>query len=125
MTVEPSCPALVIHEDDGFRRTLIATLDQRHFTVTFSTDGDAVIDLLRDRGATFHVILVGLEIGSGKGVKPLRYLGEHPDSHRCGVILLASPDPGLHTFAPWVDETLMKPVDAEYVATRAQVYCSC
>lgn len=125
MTVEPSCPALVIHDDDEFRRTLIATLDQRHFTVTFTHDGDAVLDLLRDRGATFHVILVGLEIGSGKGVKPVRYLGEHRDSRRCGVILLASPDPCLRTFAPWADETLMKPVDPEYVATRAHVYCSC
>ena len=54
MTVTPSCPVLVIHDDDVFRRTLIATLDQKHFTVTFSTDGDDAVKLLEDR--SFRVV---------------------------------------------------------------------
>jgi hypothetical protein len=44
---------------------------------------------------------------------------------RCGVIVIGEPDPALRTFAPWVDETLMKPVDPDYVARRAQTYCKC
>jgi len=34
MSVTPSCPVLLIHDDDPFRKSLIATLDQRHFAVT-------------------------------------------------------------------------------------------
>lgn len=35
MTIAPSCPALLIHDDDPYRQSLIARLDQKHFTVTF------------------------------------------------------------------------------------------
>jgi len=84
--VEPSCPALVILDDDAFRSALIRTFDQKHFTVTYSKNGDEKI--------------------------------------RCGIII-GEPSPEIRTFAPWVDETLLRPVDPEYVARRASAYCNC
>ena len=40
--VEPSCPALVILDDEAFRIALIRTFDQKHFTVTYSKNGDDI-----------------------------------------------------------------------------------
>ena len=122
--VEPSCPALVVLDDDAFRSSLIKTLDATHFTVTFSPDADVVNLLERERRA-FNVILVGLDLGNGKGVRALEYLEGHRDTVRCGVIVIGEPNPGIRTFAPWVDETLLRPVDPDYVATRARTYCGC
>lgn len=121
--VRPSCPVLVIHEDDAFRKSLIATLDQHHFTVTFATDGDGALDILRNR--KFSVILLGVNLASRHGVRSLEYLHETKESIGCGVIILGDPDPNIRTYAPWADETLLKPVDAAYVATRARTYCEC
>lgn len=121
--VTPSCPAFVIHDDDAFRKALIATLDQKHFTVTFATDGDGAVDVLRQRG--FSVILLGLNLKNRRGMTTLEFLRQHREKYRCGIIVLGDPDPALRTFAPWVDETLLKPVDADYVATRARTYCNC
>ena len=47
--VGPSCPALVIHADDAFRKALIAALDQHHFKVSFVSDEQSVEGLLRER----------------------------------------------------------------------------
>src|ERR671912_577415 len=113
--VRPSCPALVIHDDDAFRKTLIATLDQQNFTVTFSADGDDAVDLLRNR--KFSVILLGVNLATSNGLRALEYLHETKGSIGCGVLILGDPDPRIRTFAPWADETLLKPVDAAYVAT--------
>jgi DNA-binding response OmpR family regulator len=121
--VRPSCPALVIHDDDAFRKTLIATLDQHHFTVTISADGDGALDLLRKR--RFSVILLGLNLATRNGMSALDYLRESKESLGCGVLILGDPHPQLRTFTPWADETLLKPVDAAYVATRARTYCDC
>lgn len=121
--VQPSCPALIIHDDDAFRRNLIATLDQHNFTVTFATDGDGAIRILEDR--TFRVVIVGVELKSKKGVATLDFLREHRERVRCGVMILGEPDPNIRTYAPWADETLLKPVDPKYVATRARAYCEC
>ncbi len=125
MDVAPSCPVLVIHEDDSFRKSLIATLDRRHFSVTFCPDGAEAIEMLERRPGSFNVIVLHLDLGNGTGTAALGYLGEHRDAIRCGLILVGESDPRLRTFAPWADETLMKPVDADYVATRAQNYCGC
>jgi DNA-binding response OmpR family regulator len=119
--VRPSCPALLIHEADAFRKSLIATLDQHHFTVTFASEEDGAIDLLRDR--TFHIVLLGLNVGTRAGMQSLEPLREARERTKCGVIILGEPDPQLRTFAPWADETLLKPVDPAYVAQRANVYC--
>lgn len=121
--VQPSCPALIIHDDDAFRRSLIATLDQHNFTVTFATDGDEAIGILKER--TFRVVIIGVELKANKGVTSLDYLRQNREHVRCGVMILGEPDPRIRTYAPWADETLLKPVDAAYVATRARAYCSC
>lgn len=121
--VRPSCQALVIHDDDEFRRKLIATLDQQNFAVTFAPDGRAAIDQLKAR--TFSVVLLGVNLSTRNGLQALDYLRDHQETVKCGVILLGDPDPGIRTYAPWADETLLKPVDPGYVAVRARSYCEC
>ncbi|HKR62241.1 MAG TPA: response regulator [Thermoanaerobaculia bacterium] len=119
--IRPSCPALVVHDDDAFRKSLIATLDQHHFTVTFTTDGDGAIELLAQR--KFLVVIVALNLQTGKGARTLEHLREQ-NGRDFAVILLGDPDPRLRTYAPWANETLLKPVDPAYVAKRARAYCS-
>lgn len=121
--VRPSCPALVIHDDDAFRRALIAALDQQNFTVTFATDGDGAVDILRNR--KFNVVLLGLNLATKAGTQTLDFLRDAKQKLSCGVLILGDPDPQLRTLAPWADETMFKPVDASYVATRARTYCDC
>ena len=121
--VQKSCPALVILDDDAFRKKLIATLDQQNFTVTFATDGAEALDILRER--SFRVVILGVELKSKKGLTSLTFLEQNRARARCGVMILGEPEPGIRTFAPWVDETLLKPVDPAYVANRARAYCDC
>jgi len=121
--VRPSCPVLLVHDDDAFRKKLIATLDQHNFSVTFATDGAGAVDHLKAR--TFAVLILGLNLAARRGVATLDFLREHRDAIKCGVIILGEPDPNVRTYAPWADETLLKPVDAAYVATRARAYCEC
>lgn len=119
--VAPSCPALVIHEDDAFRKSLIATLDQKHFTVTMATDGKAAIDAITSR--SFSVIIVGVDLGRRNGLATLDHLRENRSSIRSGVIIVGEPNPELRNYAKVADETLLKPVDPNYVADRARTYC--
>ncbi|MGZ5434111.1 MAG: response regulator [Thermoanaerobaculia bacterium] len=121
--VRPSCPALLVHDDDPFRKSLIATLDQHNFTVTISPDGDDAVDLLRTR--KFTVVLLGVNLATGHGLRALDHLRETKKTLGCGVLILGDPDPRIRAYAPWADETLLKPVDAAYVATRARTYCDC
>jgi DNA-binding response OmpR family regulator len=121
--VRPSCPALVIHDDDAFRKKLIAALDQGHFTVTFDRDGDGALATLGSRA--FNVVLLGVNLQSNVGARALEFLRNAKANMKCGVIILGDPDPRIRSFAPWADETLLKPVDAQYVVTRARAYCDC
>lgn len=121
--VRPSCPALLIHDDDEFRRKLIATLDQEHFAVTFTPDGREAIDHLKAR--RFSVVLLGVNLATRNGLQALDFLSDQREEIKCGVILLGDPDPQIRTYAPWANETLLKPVDPVYVATRARSYCDC
>ena len=121
--VRPSCPALVIHDDDAFRKALIAALDQQNFTVTFATDGDGAVDILRNR--RFNVVLLGVNLSTKNGTRTLDFLSGEKEKLSCGVLILGDPDPEIRTYAPWADETMLKPVDAAYVATRARTYCDC
>lgn len=123
MAVEPSCPALLILDDDDFRKNLIKVFDQRHFMVTFASEGDGALDHLRETSRRFRVIILGLDLNSGKGLQALDYLREHREEVGCGLIILGEPHPDIRTYTPWADETLLKPVDAAYVAARARTYC--
>ena len=114
---------MIVHDDDEFRKKLIATLDQEHFAVTYAADGAAALEIMKKR--RFTVIMLGLNIAAKKGTTTLDYLREHRESVGCGVLILGDSDPALRTFAPWADETLVKPVDPSYVATRARAYCRC
>jgi DNA-binding response OmpR family regulator len=119
--VRPSCPALVVHEDDAFRKSLIAMLDQHHFTVTFTTDGDGAVELLGER--KFRVVIVELNLETKNGTRTLDRLRAPKNARDYAVIVIGDPDPRLRQYAPWADETLLKPVDPRYVATRALSYC--
>lgn len=121
--VRPSCPAFVIHDDDAFRKKLIAALDQNNFTVTFDQDGDGALATLGSR--SFSVVVLGVNLQTSHGTRALEFLRSQKTSVKCGVIILGDPDPRIRTYAPWADETLLKPVDAQYVATRALAYCDC
>ena len=123
--VEPSCPALVILEDDAFRSALIRTFDEKHFSVTFSKEGDDMEQLLDGERRIFHVVIVGVDLQNRKGTRALDYLHEHREKIHCGIIIIGEPSPEIRTFAPWVDETLLRPVDPDYVARRARTYCGC
>lgn len=91
--------------------------------MTFAADGPAAVDILKDR--TFRVVIVGVELKSRKGLATLDFLEANRTRARCGVMILGESDPNIRTFAPWADETLLRPVDAAYVANRARAYCSC
>jgi DNA-binding response OmpR family regulator len=119
--VSPSCPALVIHEDDAFRRSLIATLDQQHFTVTITPDGAGALDALKSR--PFEIIIVGVDVAKQRGLSALEFLRDHRTAVRGGVIICGEPNPDLRNYAKLADETLLKPVDPEYVAERARKHC--
>jgi DNA-binding response OmpR family regulator len=119
--LRPSCPALVIHPNDPFRKALIAALDQAHFKVTFVSDEQRAAELLRDEA--FRVVLLGLNMARETGVQSLETLQQAKAANKCCVIILGDPDPQIRTSAPWADEMLLKPVDPSYVAQRAHTYC--
>lgn len=121
--VRPSCPALVIHDDDAFRKKLIAALDENNFMVTFEVDGDGALSTLGRRA--FNVVLLGLNLETSAGMRSLDYLRDQKTHIKCGVIILGDSDPRIRTYAPWADETLLKPVDPQYVVARARAYCDC
>lgn len=119
--VSPSCPALVIHDDDAFRKSLIATLDQKHFTVTFSEHGAGALQALRTR--PFQVILLSIDLSHGKGLDVLEHIRANRAALDAHVIIIGEPSPELRKYARSADETLIKPVDPDYVAERARTYC--
>src|ERR1043165_93612 len=120
--VRPSCPVLVIHDDDTFRKALIAALDQQYFTVSVARDDDGAESRLQERA--YPVVILGLNLATSRGTRSLDALREAKARNGCAVLIIGDPDPRLRTFAPWADETLLKPVDAAYVASRARSYCA-
>jgi DNA-binding response OmpR family regulator len=119
--LRPSCPVLLIHPNDAFRKALIASLDQHHFKVTFVSDETSAAEVLRKE--TFRVVLLGLNVAAQTGIRTLDVLQQVKRDSKCGVIILGDPDPQVRITAPWADETLLKPVDPAYVAQRAHSYC--
>ena len=121
--MEPSCPILVIHEDDAWRKSLIAALDERHFTVTYMSDGDAAIAVLKEH-RRFRVMVIGVDLHSGVGTKSLDWLRANAtEINGAAVIVVGDPNPELRTAARSADETLLRPVDPAWVAERARTYC--
>jgi DNA-binding response OmpR family regulator len=106
---------MLIHDDDEFRKALIKSLDRKHFTVTFSPDGDDAVRLLRER--RFRVIVLGVDVAEGKGLASLAHLRANRGTP---VIIIGDPNPDLRNHARDADETLLKPVDPDYVAERAR-----
>jgi DNA-binding response OmpR family regulator len=121
--VRKSCPALLIHDEDPFRKRLIATLDEQNFSVTFASDGDEALDHLKSR--IFSVVILGVNLSTRRGLTSLEFLRNQREAVKCGLLILGDPDPNIRTFATWADETLLKPVDPQYVAARARAYCDC
>jgi DNA-binding response OmpR family regulator len=117
--VTASCPALVVFDDDEFRRNLIKTLDEQHFSVSFTPDGAEAINLLDSR--TFQIVIVGVSLATKKGLKTLDYLKDKKGDR--SVIIVGEASPEMRTYAPWADETLLKPVDPAWIVTRARSYC--
>lgn len=122
MAVRPSCPILVIHDDDAFRKSLIKSLDRKHFSVTFTTD-EGALQQLEHPERPFHVILLSVDLRSGRGMRALEFLRDHRNGSSAHVILIGEADPELRAHATFANETLLKPVDPDYVADRAQAYC--
>jgi ActR/RegA family two-component response regulator len=120
MPVKPSCPILLVHPDDAFRRNLIAELDQRHFTVTFSSTEAEALTALQAR--PFRVIVLWIDHGNGHK-QLVDYVRDHRTDLAASILVLGEPNPDLRTIARFADETLLKPVDPVYVAERARVYC--
>lgn len=119
MAVQPSCPVLLIHDDDAFRKALIASLDRNHFAVTFTAEVAEALAHLRN-GSAFHVVLVSVNLKTGEGLEALDYLR---DNKKAYVIVLSESNPDLRAHVKFADETLLKPVDAEYVVERARSHC--
>jgi DNA-binding response OmpR family regulator len=119
--VSPSCPALVIHEDDAFRKSLIATLDQKHFTVTVVADGSGAVAQLKSR--SFQVVILGIDVAKRTGMETLQHLRANRATIDARIIVVGEPSPTLREYAGVADETLLRPVDASYVADRARTYC--
>jgi DNA-binding NtrC family response regulator len=120
MTVTPSCPVLLVHSDDPFRQSLIVELDRKHFTVTYTDDPAEAKKALQQK--SFKVILVAVDLKRRVGLEMLDYL-DTASVNGSAILIIGEPDPGLRAYAKAADETLLKPVDATYVADRARVYC--
>lgn len=123
MTISPSCHILVVHDDDPFRKQLIRTLDQTHFSVTYTADPVEALTWLEDR--VFAVVLVSVDVRGPHNLNVLEALRDRrAESAREAVIVLSPPSAEVRELARFADETLMLPVDAGHVATRAQTYCT-
>jgi DNA-binding NtrC family response regulator len=121
IAIAPSCPVLIIHDDDPFRRLLVKALDQNHFTVTMTEDGAGAVAAIRNR--SYPVILLGLTHGNGRGMETLRYIRDNRATIDAKLVILADVHPDLRQYARDAVEFLIKPVDALYVANRARTYC--
>lgn len=122
MSVSPSYPILVVADDDRFRKELIRALDERHFSVTFTADPNDALRLLERKA--FSVIVLSIDARGRKNLELLERLRERSVESDEAVLVLAPPSPELREMARFADETLMTPVDADYLARRAQTYCA-
>ena len=121
MTLSPSCLILLVHDDDSFRKQLIRTLDQNHFSVTCTADAVEALQWLEER--VFSVVVVAVDVRGPKNLNVLEALRQRRPQAKEAVIVIAPPSAEARELARFANETLMTPVDAAHVATRAQTYC--
>jgi DNA-binding response OmpR family regulator len=119
----PSCPVLLVEDDETFRRPLVAALDQSHFAVALAGDGQEAIDLLRDRD--FQVIILDLKMPNVSGLEVLKYIADNRERIDAKVLVLtgASAEERAKVDVTVAEEVMMKPVDFTHVVKRARRYC--
>jgi len=84
-------------------------------------DGDGAVQAID--GRSFHVILLAVDVTKRRGMVALEHLRANRQRIQSRVILIGEPNPELRNYAKVADETLLKPVDPQYVAERARAYC--
>lgn len=124
MTTRPSCPALVVEDDDTFRKPLVAALDAAHFTVTMAVTAHEALAAISAR--KFHIIILDLNLPDRSGLEVLNHISANREAVDSKVIVVSGVDPHLRQSAELsvAEEVLLKPVDFRYVAERAKRYCS-
>lgn len=122
--LKPSCPVLVVEDDDSFRKPLIAALDQAHFTVTAASTAEEALRLFESR--MFQVIILDLKLPGQSGYDLLNYIRDNREKVPSHIIIVSGVGPHARQDADLsiAEEVLLKPVDYRYVAQRAQKYCS-
>lgn len=122
MSTSPSCHILVVHEDDAFRKQLIRTLDQHHFSVTSTADGIEALAYLEER--VFSVVVVYVDVRGPQNLNVLEALRERRSKGGGeALIVLAPPSEEVRELARFADETMMTPVDVAHLTARARTYC--
>lgn len=121
--MKPSCPVLVVEDDESFRKPLIVALDEMHFTVTSAVTGADAIEMLSAR--TFQVIILDLNLPERSGYEVLEYIRANRDKIAARIIVVSGVGPQARQDADLAiaEEVLLKPVDFRYVAQRATKYC--
>lgn len=122
--LKPSCPVLVIEDDESFRKPLIAALDEAHFTVTAAGSAEEALEVMKTR--VFQVIILDLRLPGQSGYDLLEYIRTNRDRIRSRILVVSGVGPQARQDADLsiAEEVLLKPVDYSYVAKRAQKYCS-
>jgi CheY-like chemotaxis protein len=121
-TTPPSCPVLVVEDDETYRKGLVVALDQNHFAVTVASDGSEAIEILGQR--PFQMVILDLNLPSTSGLEVLDFIRNHREKVAAKVIIVtAATDARTKYDIRVAEEVLLKPVDFSYVAERARKYC--
>lgn len=121
--MKPSCPVLVVEDDESFRKPLIVALDEMHFTVTSASNGVEAIEMLE--GRAFQVIILDLNLPERTGYEVLEHIRANREKITARIIVVSGVGPQARQDADLAiaEEVLLKPVDFHYVAQRAIKYC--
>ena len=125
MSVAPSCPVLLVEDDESFRKGLVAALDESHFTVTMATSGEEGLEALAARH-DFQVIILDLDLPGVDGQAVLDHVRDHRGEIEARIIIVTGAHPELRKKfnLSLAEEVLLKPVDFAHVAARARRYCA-
>lgn len=122
--MKPSCPVLVVEDDESFRKPLVAALDQAHFTVTAVATAEEALAELEAR--EFDVIILDLKLPERSGYDVLDHIRSNRQRITAKILVVSGVGPQLRQDAALgiAEEVLLKPVDHRYVAQRARKYCT-